>query len=163
MNVGFRIPSKVDTEVSERRFDLRPSLNFVWRNWIFIASVTALAFLIGVINLLRATPLYTASTQVLLEQPERAPGLDAAINDDRSANLYMENQLAILRSDSLLRRVVLKERLAVPPPSATESQGADVSKEQPALAEDQSIRNGINGLRGALAISQSGRAQVLNI
>src|SRR6516165_1576812 len=148
MNVGFRIPGQVETEPPERTFDPRHYLNFVWRNWILIASVTALAFLIGVINLSRATPLYTASTQVLLQQPERAPGLDAAINDDRSANLYMENQLAILRSDSLLRRVVLKERLAAPPPSAKEPQGADVPKEQVALAEDRSIRDGINSLRG---------------
>ena len=39
---------------------------------------------------------------------------------------YMENQLAILRSDSLLRRVVIKERLA--PPSTKESQSADVQR-----------------------------------
>ena len=45
---------------------------------MFIASVTAFALLIGVVYLVRATPLYTASTQVLLEQHEKAPGLDAA-------------------------------------------------------------------------------------
>ena len=93
MNVGFRIPGQVETEPPERTFDPRRYLNFVWRNWILIVSVTALAFLIGVINLLRATPLYTASTQVLLEQHEKAPGLDAGINADRFDNLYMENQL----------------------------------------------------------------------
>src|SRR6516165_5073531 len=129
MNLGFRIPGQVETEPAERTFDPRHYLNFVWRNWILIVSVTALAFLIGVINLLRATPLYTASTQVLLEQPERAPGLDGAINSDRFDNLYMENQLAILRSDSLLRRVVLKERLAGPAPNAKEPQSANASKE----------------------------------
>ena len=68
MNVGFRIPSKVDTEPAERTFDLRQYLNFVWRNWMFIASVTAFALLVAVIYLARATPLYTATTQVLLEQ-----------------------------------------------------------------------------------------------
>ena len=73
MNVGFRIPSRVDTEPVERTFDLRQYLNFVWRHWMFIASVTALAFLIAVIYLARATPLYTATTQVLLERPEKAP------------------------------------------------------------------------------------------
>ena len=65
MNVGFKIPTKVDTELAERTFDLRQYINFIWRNWMFIASVTAFAFLIGVIYLARATPLYTASTQVL--------------------------------------------------------------------------------------------------
>ena len=47
MNVGFRIPSKVDAEPAERLFDLRQYLNFVWRNWVFIVSVTAFVFLIG--------------------------------------------------------------------------------------------------------------------
>ena len=49
MNAGFRIPTKLDTEPAKRPFDLRQYLNFVWRHWMFIASVTALAFLIGVV------------------------------------------------------------------------------------------------------------------
>jgi polysaccharide biosynthesis transport protein len=163
MNVGFKIPTtKADTELPERTFDLRQYINFVWRNWMFIASVTAFAFLIGVIYLARATPLYTASTQVLLEQREKPPGME--IGDRRVENYsYMENQLAILRSDSLLRRVVIKERLAVLPKDAGEPQGADGSKESSTPAEEQSIRNAINSLRGSLAISRSGDAQVLNI
>src|SRR5271169_1299169 len=88
MNVGFRIPTPVNTEPAAHvsspafghTFGLRQYLHFVWRNWIFIASVAAFAFLVGVIYLVRATPLYTASTQVLLEQREKAPGLDAIAN-----------------------------------------------------------------------------------
>ena len=114
MNVGFRIPTNVDAEPLERTFDLRQYLNFLWRNWLFIASVTAIAFVIGVVNLMRAVPLYTASTQVLLQQHQNAPGLDASINDSRGDYSYIDNQLAILQSDSLLRRVVLKERLGIP-------------------------------------------------
>jgi polysaccharide biosynthesis transport protein len=167
MNVGFRIPTNVDAEPVERTLDLRQYLNFVWRNWMFIASVTAVALLIGVVNLMRATPLYTASTQVLLERHENAPGLDVGDSrfDDAS---YVDNQLAILQSDSLLRRVVLNQRLAGPPPNAKEPQSADVAKtdvpkEGSTLVEEQSIRNGINSLRGALDISRNGTAQVLII
>ena len=158
MNVGIRIPTKVDTDLPERTFDLRQYLNFVWRNWMFIASVTAFAFLIGVVYLARATPLYTASTQVLLEQREKPPGLE--VSDGRVDNYsYMENQLAILRSDSLLRRVVIKERLAISQPDAKEPQSADVPKETSTSAEEQPIRNAINSLRGGLAISrQRGRS-----
>jgi exopolysaccharide transport family protein len=162
MNVGFRIPGQVETELPARTFDPRQYLNFVWRNWMLIASVTAFVFLIGVIYLVRAIPLYTASTQVLLEQPERAPGQQDAIINNGAPENNMENQLAILRSDSLLRRVVLKERLAVPPPIAKEAQGA-ASKEASMPADDQAVRNGINSVRGALGISRSGQADVLNI
>src|SRR6516225_7907001 len=130
MNVGFRVPTNLDAEPLERAFDLRQYLNFVWRNWLFIASVTAVALIIGVVDLLRAVPLYTASTQVLLERHEKAPGLDAGASDSRfDDGSYLENQLAILGSDSLLRRVVLKERLSDPPsPVAKESQSTDVPK-----------------------------------
>ena len=48
MNVGFRIPTNVDAEPLERTLDLRQYLNFVWRYWLFIASVTAVAFVIAV-------------------------------------------------------------------------------------------------------------------
>ena len=100
MNVGFRIPTAVNTEPADRIFDLRQYLNFVWRNWMLIASVTASAFLMAVIYLMRATPLYTATTLVLLEQREKAPGLDAVVNDSRiDSYSYLENQLAILRSE----------------------------------------------------------------
>jgi capsular exopolysaccharide synthesis family protein len=164
MNVGLRVPARVDAQPLERTLDPRQYLNFVWRNWIFIASATAFVFLIGVIDLIHATPLYTASTQVLLEQHERAPGLDASVNDSRvDYDSYIENQLAILRSDSLLRRVVLKERLAFPGSLGQESQRADVPKESSTPADDQVIRGGIGSLRGALAISRSGEADVLNI
>jgi succinoglycan biosynthesis transport protein ExoP len=163
MNIGFKIPSKVDTEPLERAFNLRQYLNFVWRNWIFIVSFTAFALLIGVVYLLRATPLYTATTQVLLEQHEKPPGLNGFANDRGLDHYFIANQLAILRSDSLLRRVVLKEQLAAPPVTAAEPQSTDVTKEEPAAAQEQSIRNGINGLRGALAVSQNRQSEVLNI
>ena len=222
MNVGFKIPSTVvDTEpLRERTFDLRQYLNFLWRNWMFIVSVAALAFLMGLVHLVRAIPLYTASTQVLLERREQAPSLNAVVNDGRfeDSYLYVENQLAILRSDSLLRRVVIKEQLARP--NTKESQAAAQNKDEPALGvrgiideinrliEDsyaklamlwsgtlprrvdikeqlappsrkelqavaqnkddsasaqQAIVDGINRLRGALGVSRSGRAHILNI
>jgi exopolysaccharide transport family protein len=168
MNVGFKIPTNLDAEPLERTLDLRQYLNFVWRNWLFIASATAVALVIGVVNLMRAVPLYTSSTQVLLERHEKAPGLDAGFNDSVVDESYLENQLAILGSDSLLRRVVLKERLANPPPDLKEPQSSDVVKtdvvkEVSRSAEDRSIRDGIGRLRGALAISRSATAQVLNI
>jgi polysaccharide biosynthesis transport protein len=160
MNIGYRIPSKkIDAEpIPERTIDLRQYLNFVWRNWMFIASVTAFVFLVGLIYLVRASPLYTAATQVLLEQRERAPGLDAIVNDGGISDYYLENQLAILRSDSLLRRVAIKE-LA---PSTRESEAAAQSKEDQESAE-AAIRDGINRLRGALGVSRGGRAQIVTI
>jgi polysaccharide biosynthesis transport protein len=164
MNAGFKIPTSVDTEPAERKFDLRQYLNFFWRHWMFIASVAALVFVIAVVYLARATPLYTATTQVLLEPPTKAPTDTGSTEFYRLSNYsFIENQLAIIRSNPVLRRVVIKERLAVPPPTATEPQSTDPSKESPTSADDESILDGINTLRGALAVSRSGQAQVLSI
>jgi polysaccharide biosynthesis transport protein len=165
MNVGLRIPSAIDTKPPERTFNLRQYLNFAWRHWMFIGSVTALVLVIGVVYLARATPLYMASTQVLLEPPERSP-TDTSLSNYyyRFMDLsFIENQLAIIRSDPLLRRVVVKERLAAPPPAAAEQQSTDPSNESPTSAAEDSILDAINSLRGALAVSRSGQAQALNI
>src|SRR5262249_33113853 len=77
----------------------------------------------------------------------------------RNDQSFIENQLAILRSDSLLRRVVVKERLAVTPRDA---QPQDLDEDESKLDENQSMLNAINMLRGALEVSR-GKGQVLNI
>src|SRR5262245_44786426 len=106
MNVGFPLPTSMNVEPAERGFDLRKYLNFVWRNWIIIAAFTALALVVALIYLARATPLYTASTKVLLElQREKAPGDTSQDYNTLDTFAAVENQLAILKSDSLLRRV----------------------------------------------------------
>src|SRR6516225_7850937 len=160
MNVGFRIPTNInDAEATERPIDLRQYLNFVWRNWMFIAAVTAFILLIGAIYLMRATPLYTASTQVLLERHDRAPGLEAAGNDIRVEDpSFVDDQLAILQSDSLLQRVAIKE---LPAPMPKETEGLSQNKDDP--PSDTAITDGINRLRGALAVSRSGYPQIRNI
>ena len=164
MNVGFRVPTRVDTEPPERTFDLRQYVNFCWRHWMFIVSVTALAFIIAVVHLARVTPLYTATTQVLLEPPAKAPTETGSTGYYSFGDFaFIENQLAIIKSDPLLRRVVVKERLAVPPPTAKEPQTQVSSQGSPTSAEDESILDAVNSLRGALTVSRSGKAQVLNI
>ena len=160
MNIGYRIPTGVNAEPAERKIDLRQYLNFVWRNWLFIASVTAFALLVGVTYLMRATPLYTAATQVLLEQSEKVPGSDTVVNDGRNSYSYLENQLAILRSDSLLRRVAIKE---LAPTHTQDSQVVAQNDQSDPASAEKAIVAGINRLRGALAVSRSGQAQVFNI
>ncbi len=165
MNVGFKIPIDVDTEPVKRGFDIHKYLNFLWRHWMFIGAVVILSLIMGMLYLARATPLYTATTQVLLERPQRSP-TDTSGPDYRFGDrAFIENQLAILRSDALLRRVVMKENLAAQPPKAEETESADESEESVAdrSGPDRSIMDGINGLRGALQVSRSGQAEVLNV
>src|SRR2546427_2580625 len=135
MNAGFRIPSALGTEPAERSLDVRQYLHFVWRHWMFIASVTALAFVIGVVYLARTTPLYTATAQVLLERPAKAPTDTGSTDYGFGDYSFIENQLAIIRSDPLLRRVVVKERLAEARTPAEGAQNKEPSKENPTTGE----------------------------
>ena len=129
---------------------------------MFIASVTAFVFLMGVIYLVRATPLYTASTQVLLEQREKAPGLDAVVNDGRIDDSFRMWRTSLpscgptrccegSSSRSGLRHRVQRNRR---PQRKTKT----IRRRR-----KRAIIDGINRLRGALGVSRSGQAQILNI
>lgn len=100
----------------EQRFDLREAVSFFWRQWRFIAAVSVLVLVIGTVLALRETPLYTATSQVLLErQREIPPGGEMIVSDARLDMPMIESQMSIIRSTVFLRRVVEKEGLAQPP------------------------------------------------
>src|SRR6266851_5235517 len=162
MNIGFQTPMRLDAEPAERGFDLRKYLNFLWRHWMFIGAVTALALVVAVVNLARTIPLYTSTAQVLLDpRREKAGGPDQILTEFHFDSAAMESQFAIIRSDSLLRRVVIKEQLAPPPPTQEQSPSQDVPEEETKQA--QRIQDAVNRLRGALAVGRSGMSYVLYI
>jgi exopolysaccharide transport family protein len=168
-------------------FDLREAINFAWRQWKFIAGVAALALLIGALYIARQTPLYTATAQLLLDpQREKMAGLDpilGAISLDQTA---VESQIAVIRSTSLLGRVVVKERLVNDPefgagpavtgggllasireffshspdpsPPPPNKAGADSAAE---IAPD--VMQTIQNLAGAVGVTRAGQALVLNV
>src|SRR5262249_16717202 len=153
-------PTRIETELAERRFDPWLYVNFVWRHWKLIAATTAIVLVVALIYLASATPLYTASTQVLLEmQRERAPGNTSSDHSVLEQAAVIENEVAVVRSDSLMGRVVNKEQLAGPP-AVKEVQRAEQDLK---AAEAKSIQNGINHLRGGLEVKRSGQASVLDI
>src|ERR1700688_1185001 len=92
----------------EHGFDLREAIGFTWRHWKFIASVVGVTLLIAVVYVLKQTPLYTATVQVLLEPPKETRPGNASLSDNSVdlTDALIENQLAIIRSTVLLRRVV---------------------------------------------------------
>src|SRR5215470_8662825 len=126
--------SKLETGEDEHRFDLREILSFAWRQWKFIAAVMGVVFLVGLVLLMRQTPLYTATSLVLLDrQREKAPGAEAILTEVNLDFAMVESQMAIIRSSMFLRRVVDKERLA---PVAT---GSAEGTPPPTSADWQSI------------------------
>ncbi len=115
---GLTAAERPDIGQVDHRFDLREAMSFLWRQWKFIAAVTAVVVAIGAVMTARQTPLYTATSQVLLERPTAVPpGGDAFSPDNRLDLPLIESQISIIRSTVFLRRVVEKEGLASPPPA----------------------------------------------
>ena len=159
MNVGFKAPVTLGSEPAERSLDLRTYLNFLWRNWMFIGAIVALSLLVGIVYLVRATPIYTATVQILLD-PQREKGTGAG-GDLVPSQIYnyamMESQLSIINSDPLLRRVVIKEQLAASPQTDTPQSEDEKS------AQAQRIQDAINRLRGALRAKRVGQSNAFDI
>jgi hypothetical protein len=106
------VPAVFDGGEGEHGLDLREILSFAWRQWKFILGVAGIVLVIGIVSLLRQTPLYTATAQVMLDpQREKAPGTEAILSDAGLDYAVVENQMAIIRSTVFLRRVVEKEHL----------------------------------------------------
>src|SRR5689334_25236774 len=86
-------------EKPERGFDVWEVVNFCWREWKFIAAVFVTVCVIGYVYTLRQIPLYTATSQVLLEpRKEKAAGQDAVLNESYLDYAMIESQMAIIRS-----------------------------------------------------------------
>src|SRR5262249_8368084 len=100
----------------------------------------------------------SGATQVLGGQGQEGAGLDNANSAAIDIYTNMENQIAILRSDALLRRVAITE---FAPPSTKDSQ-VPAQNEDDQASREKTIRGKINSVRGALGVSSSG-SQVLNI
>jgi polysaccharide biosynthesis transport protein len=164
----------------EKSFDLRGVLNFLWRQWKFIASVLGVSMLVAVVWLAREVPRYTATTLVLLDpRKEKVAGTDSLISDIGLDLPIIESQMSIVKSTVFMRRVVERERLVSDPEFGTgspqtasmldtvrtaitgESRGPPSAKEIQAIPPQ--LMNSIEALKGATSISRVGQGYVLAV
>jgi polysaccharide biosynthesis transport protein len=178
--------STLDVADTDERFDLREILSFLWRQWKFIGAIVGVVFLIGLISLLRQTPLYTANSLVLLDrQKEKAPGAEAILTDVNLDFAMVESQMAIIRSSVFLRRVVEKENLvsdpefgtrAPPSPSffasirsflSGSASSTEAATPKPPEPNDQliprDVLRSVEALKGAVSVARAGQGFVLSI
>ena len=171
-----------DAQESAPTFDLRDPINFLWRQWKLILAIGTLAVLLGAISLARQTPVYTAGTQVLLDpRKEKAGGQDMIMSDAVLDLAAIENQMAIIRSTVLLKRVAERERLLNDPEfgsvgassgwsalsairsyfDAKEAEPATSKGGAPQLAADLSAT--VENLKTVVGVSRTGQAYLINI
>ena len=155
---------------AERGFDLQEVLNFCWREWKFIAVVFTAVLVVGTVYTWRQTPLYTATSQVLLDpRKEKAAGAEAILSDDRLDYAMIESQMAIIRSTVFLRRVVEKEHLVSDPefgsgrsrggPSPANESNQGGGKDDQPISPD--VARSIEALKGAVSVKGGGQGQSL--
>ena len=74
-------------------------VNFFWRQWKLISGITLVFLLVGAVIISRQTPVYTSTTQVLLEPHKDKTGKPEANQPDTNLDMAaIESQLSIVRS-----------------------------------------------------------------
>ena len=94
---------------------LQEALYFLWRRWKFVLVVTAFALVIGQVWLALQTPLFSAWTQIIFDPTNEKLASGDGASQSTMDSLTLDNQIAIVKSTALLRRVVEKEHLVDDP------------------------------------------------
>ena len=173
MNKHLRFSADVAPPAAESNdsWQLRDKIAFIWRHWILVLCMAALGLLGGFVFLSTVTPLFTASTQILLDpQSDRAPvqGPNATVITaiDPAA---LDNQIAVIRSDGLLARVVQRKNLAprvdVPAAAASEAGEPQRAPDPAAVAKaNEASKDGaVARLRKALEVKRSGVGYIISV
>lgn len=103
-----------------------------WKN--FVAATIILTVLAALLYSYTRTPLYSATAQMILQDPaqilprSKAGGAPVAINN----NLFLQTQLGLIKSDTQAKRVVTRARLAQNPEYANQNSNAKERADQAA-------------------------------
>ena len=157
--------------------DLGEALRRLRRRWRFVLGVAALTLVVGALYLTSETQLYVASAQLLLEPLRaRAAGLEPTPNEVAMDATQIESQIAILKSTSLLARVVRKEKLGEDPEFGENPRARGLSSLLSALfgarvdaiaapgaapSDPPNLTATVERLRSALGVQRSGQSLVL--
>ena len=98
------------------RLDLDEVKRFLARRWRFIVGVALACTMLAGIFCFSATPLFTATSQVLLDpRKQHVFGQDAVTPDQALDSSIVDSQIPIILSTRLLAKVVVKENLVDDP------------------------------------------------
>ena len=145
-------------------FDLHEAISFVWRQWKIIASIAGIALLIGVIVTLTQTPRYTATALVLLEpQRQTAPGPGSEQSTSELTDAIIDNQIAIIRSTALLKRVVERINLVADPEFGSTAPQGPQNSSPASNVIPPNVMASVNALQGAITVGRAGFGSIFAI
>ncbi len=95
---------EVSEDYGSSDIDLRDYYRIVRKRWIIIASVFTVILLISIISTYITEPLYTSSSQVLIERNRGKSGLESTYYYYEPN--FLDTQAAIITSENVARKVV---------------------------------------------------------
>lgn len=97
----------VETDADEREIDIRGLLMTVWRGKWIIAICVLISAVIGFLATTQQAPVYRASAKVMFDTPRaNVDAGEAVVDSTLNTRGALQNQIEILRSTSLIKRVV---------------------------------------------------------
>jgi uncharacterized protein involved in exopolysaccharide biosynthesis len=154
--------------------DFRRIGSTAWRGRTTVLVTTAIALVLAFLFILLMPHKFTATTQILIDPTDlHAVGTEASpVNSSNdTALLYVESQVSVLSSDSVLRRVVASQNLADDPEFARDVSPARLLLNQLLAAfgllrgpviPDKSLA-ALNELKRHLRVTRTERTYVIDI
>ena len=113
-----RPAAAVQPPADDPRVDLKELIRVMQRRRKVILWVAAIPVLLALVYGLVATPLYTSSTQILIDPRDRRIVSNEVTPENLAADggvAVVESQLLVITSDTVLRRTIVREHLAADP------------------------------------------------
>lgn len=128
---GGGVPSPAPASQS---FDISEYIRTIVKWKTFVAATIILSVLAALLYSYTRTPLYSATAQLILQDPAqilpraKAGGAPAVVNNSQ----FLATQLGLIKSDSQAKRVVTRARLAQNPEYASQNSNAKERADQAA-------------------------------
>lgn len=122
--------------------DVREIFDFLLRRWKLACCIATVTFGAFTAASYIVTPYYMAVSQILIDAPEDYMSSQDINPEVRDNTTFLESQIAVLRSASLLQKVADSEKL---------------------LEDDNVGANALEWLKGALDVSRVGFANVIEL
>jgi polysaccharide biosynthesis transport protein len=147
-------------------FDIGQIVTFAKSNWKFILANALLAIMIASAYLYSAPRKYTAVTELLID-PDKSKLTKDDLQDNRvnQNDLLVENQISIINSSAVLRRIVLRDKLFLDPEFSSNGKpiiGSENAKDQ---NSEENIALTVNKLRDVIEVTRQNKnvGQVIDI
>lgn len=98
-------------QANQKAFDLKDFFTLVRKHWMIILSMVMLAVLLSIYLAIKARPVYQASSSLMIERPTRMVSLEQVYGNMGVNWEFYPNQIHLLKSIPVARRVV--ERIGV--------------------------------------------------